>query len=193
MDTSTDAPSGTTGSPPTGPSPQQLQRQQLIAQALKDKVPLASLDPTSGTYDDLDSAAQAFYGAIGAHDPKLEESGVIFSDTDGKFHYSIPSAQHDDAFKMRVPQSATQKLAALFHSHPAGEGQESLLFSPDDVQVANQLKVPSYIYFERDGTMKKYIPGVTKTTMHSVGSQLGARVSKGDLVKQQLIAQALRE
>jgi len=145
----------------------------------------------SGAYDDIDSAANAFYGSIGDYDHKAEQSGAIYSDHDGKYHYSVPMAQADDNFKMRVAQNENAKLAAIFHTHP--DASQSMLFSPQDVQVAQQLKVPSYIHFEHDGSLKKYIPGVTPVTRESVGSSLGAKVSKGELVKQILIAAALKE
>lgn len=186
-------PIGTTDSPSAEPSPAMLQRQQLLAQALKDKVPLAALDPTSGTYDDLDSAAQAFYAGIGPHDIKSEEAGLLYSDADGKYHYSIPTAQQDDSFRLRAQQSAAQKLAGIFHTHP-GADRDGQVFSPNDVAAANQLKVPSYIYFENAHDLRKFVPGVSKTHPMTIAGRIGERVADGDPVaKQQLIAQALRE
>lgn len=171
----------------------QLQRQQLLAQALKDKVPLAAQDPTSGTYDDLDSAAQAFYSGIGPHDPKSEEAGVLYSDADGKYHYSIPTAQQDDSFKLRAQQSAIQKLAGIFHTHP-GADRDGQVFSPNDLAAANQLKVPSYVYFENAHDLRKFVPGVTKTHPMTIAGRIGEKVADGDPVaKQQLIAEALKQ
>lgn len=181
-------PLGTPDSPPPDPSPALLQRQQLLAQALKDKVPLAAADPTSATYGDLDSAARGFYDHIGDYDHKAEEAGVLYADADGKYHYSIPTAQKDDGFKLR----AAGKMAGIFHTHP-GNDQDAGYFSPGDVDTANQLKVPSYIYFEGAKDMRKFVPGTTKTHSELIAGQR-LNVAKGDpLTKQQLIADALRQ
>jgi hypothetical protein len=138
-----------------------LARQQLLAQALKDRIPLAAADPTSDSYADLDSTAHGFRGRL---EPSTsEQAGVMFVGKDGKYSYSIPTTQkHRDSFALRMQNSEGSKLAGLFHTHPGPE-DDAQVFSPDDLAVANKLKVPSYVMFQKTGEIRKYVPGVTKT------------------------------
>jgi proteasome lid subunit RPN8/RPN11 len=188
MSTSTEDLPGTTDSLPPDPS---LLRQKLIAQSLKDKIPAATLDPTSGAYDNLDSAAEEFYKNLGEHDPKTENAGVLYVDSSGKYRMSIPTVQHDEGFKLRIPATPEEKLAGIFHTHP-GTDQTAQWFSPNDIDVAGQLKVPSYVYFENNHEMRKYVPGVTKTEMHNIDYKRQT-VSRGDLIEQKALVAALRD
>lgn len=157
----------------------EVMRQQLIDAAGKDKMPVAALDPTSPWLPDLDSAvAEAIKrsGKIAEH----EQSGIVVKGPGG-FAYSIPltSARHDD-FALRARLTQGQSLAAIWHSHPGTDNLASY-FSPHDLSMADQLKIPSYIRFNSDGAIRSYTPG--KTKLQLVGSRMDAqRLTRGDPV-----------
>lgn len=158
-------------------------RAQLIAAALKEKMPAAALDPTSPWLPDLDSAVHEAIKRSGAIADN-EQSGIIYKNTDGQFAYSIPltSARQDDfALRAQIPQG--QALAAIWHSHP---GKDSLAgyFSPHDIEMATKLNVPSYIRFNSDGSIRSFTPGKTKLSSVKTGSGAfdSVRTTRGDAV-----------
>lgn len=155
-------------------------REQLIAAAAKDKLPIAHLDPTSPWLPDLDSAVNEAIKRSGKT-AENEQSGIIVRGPDG-YAYSIPltSARHDD-FALRAQLAKGQSLAALWHSHPGNDNLAGY-FSPHDLAMADQLKVPSYIRFNSDGSIRSYTPG--KTKLQSVNTGTGRfdtqKVARGD-------------
>lgn len=179
----------------------ELLRQQLIAATLKDSKPMAALDPTGTGYDDLDSAAHGFAGRLGDRNKNLESAGVLFTGKDGKYKYSIPTTQHQrDGFALRMQQTDDSKLGGIFHTHP-GTDADGQVFSPNDIRVADKLKVPSYVMFEKTGQIRKYVPGVTKTKRVYIPGSLDEDYSAdGDPVpappdpaKQAALVDALRQ
>lgn len=159
-------------------SPEQI-RAQLLAANGKQKIPAAHADPTSPEFDSLDAAAHAFSKAIGGG-AEAEQAGVLYSTPKGKFVYSIPTTQHEqDGFSLRAMLANGNKLAGIVHSHP-GEDEFGQVFSPKDIDVASQLKVPSYVLFMKDGAVRKYVHGQTPTSkMAMPGSAFSQKVSRG--------------
>lgn len=159
-------------------------RQQLIEAAAKSKTPVAALDPTAQWLPDLDSAVNEAIKRSGQTVADAEQSGVIYKNTDGHYAFSIPltSARHDD-FALRAQVGKGQELAAIWHSHP-GKDTIAGYFSPNDISMADQLKIPSYIRFNSDGTVRSYTPGKTKLqTINTGGGKLSTmRVARGDSV-----------
>lgn len=160
-------------------SPDDL-RAQLIAAAQAAKVPLAAPDPTMQPVGSLDAAAYAFKNQI---DPKnhTEQAGVFYG-TPAGYQPSIPVTQREhDHFALRAAIPKGDTLGAIFHNHP-GDDDRAGFFSPDDIQTATQLKVPSYIMFQ-DGSLRKFVPGTTKThNMRFPGDRFDTRVADGDPV-----------
>lgn len=157
-------------------------RAQLIAAALKEKMPQAALDPTSPWLPDLDSAVNEAIKRSGAI-ANNEQSGVVFKNADGHFAYSIPltSARQDDfALRAQIPEGMS--LAGIWHSHP-GNDELAGFFSPADLDMADKLNVPSYIRFNKDGAIRSYTPGKTKTLRRSLyDPATTSRVTRGDVV-----------
>jgi hypothetical protein len=151
-----------------------------MAAALKEKIPLAVLDPTCQWTDSKDQAAVTALGNAAQASTSRETGGAIFQNAQGEYCYSIPvGANSANHFQLRAQSTPAQKVVGIYHTHP-DVGSEGGSFSPDDVNVANQLKLPSYIRALKDGTVKRYEPGVTKT--QSVGT-FGSK-SAGTLVPQ---------
>lgn len=157
-------------------------RAQLIAALKGSKVPRASLDPTSPTFESIDDAAHGAFSRL--EKSALEQAGIIYRNQAGKFQYSIPTSQGQrDGFALSAPTSKDAQIAAIFHTHP---GDDSLagVFSPNDVQVAKQLKVPSYIQFLKDSSVRSFTPGSTATRSMSLpGTRSSVTVADGDPVK----------
>lgn len=133
------------------------------------------LDPSSAAYKSPDEAA---HGLAGAFDPKLnaEQAAIIMRCSDGSHKYSTiaPQLEHDNfALSAQIPQGCA--ISGIVHTH-LGDDHDGQMFSPHDVAVANQLKVPSYIHFVSSGSMRKYVPGQTATSNYGQWQQ----VAKGD-------------
>ncbi len=165
-------------------TPEEELRQRLIAESLREKVPLAVLDPTCKWTTSKDQAAvEALNRAMaGTH----EVGGAIFQNEKGEYCYSIPVGNaRSRNFKLRAQSSPQQKLASIYHVHPPeGAEEESQYFSPDDIRTANQLKMASYIKVLRDGAIKKYEPGITRTKKLAHRGP-GALYSEGELIRSQ--------
>jgi hypothetical protein len=97
-----------------------------------------------------------------------EQAAVIFKRPDGSHVYSTvaPQVTHD-TFALRAQMPKGYTLSGIVHSHPGTDG-DAYKFSPNDLDVANKLGVPSYIRFLGNNQMRKYVPGSTKT--QTVGS-----------------------
>lgn len=164
-------------------TPEEELRQKLMAEALRQKVPLAVLDPTCKWTTDKDQTAVSALNNIAA--TNREEGGAIFQNEKGEYCYSIPvGSGQAGKFTLRARSTPEQKLVGIYHTHPEGglDGQDQN-FSSDDVEMADQLKMASYIKALKDGTIKKYEPGVTPTKRFKGGGRLAQKVSDGNLIE----------
>jgi proteasome lid subunit RPN8/RPN11 len=140
-------------------------------------------------YSSADEAAVAALNKI--LENKYELGGVI-SQAGDRFYASDPMGDKKSAtFTARVMIPKGEKPVGLYHSHPGAEGEQADLFSADDVDVANRMKMLSYIKILNSGDVKKYEPGRTKTRPLSRSDR--RTVSDGDLLKQEVLAKALQE
>jgi hypothetical protein len=146
------------------------------------EIPIAALDPDVGWHPDADSAA--LRAAKGVN-KGAESAGVLYQNkADSQFSASNLVGQGErDAFALRAKVQPGHALAGIFHNHP-GDDNNGQVFSPRDIQIAEQLKVPSYVYFEKTGQIRKYVPG--KTATRSIPDPLSPRdrikVADGDPV-----------
>ena len=149
-----------------------------------------TLDPNSPIFQTPDGAAAAV-SKMFAHLPG-EQSAACILRPDGTYGYSTISPQQGETnFQMRVALPKDHKLACIVHSHP-GNDQDGQYFSPDDINVANQLKVPSFIRFNRDDTIRRFTPGVTKTTSIPMsGHPFGVKAAVGDQIAQEPTASSV--
>ena len=136
------------------------------------------IDPDSPTYDSIDEAAHGFTDKLGKGGK--EHAGVLVQTPEGKYQYSTIIEGDRDSFQLAIKIPKGCKLAGIMHSHP-GDDEISQVFSPGDVTTANQLKVPSYVLFSKDNSVRKYVPGVTQTRdMQLVGLHSSQKVAQGD-------------
>lgn len=140
------------------------ERASLIAQVNTGKMPVTQLDPDAQWDSSVDSSAQKALLALPSS--SYEQAGVIYGNQDGKYAYSLPVTQHDrDNFALKTKLS---------------DDEFGQVFSPRDIQVAEQLKVPSYVLFLKDHSIRKYVPGETPTHLIRLpGSMQQLKVSTG--------------
>jgi hypothetical protein len=160
------------------PDPQ-ARRMQLLATAVKQKLPLAVLDPTCQWTTDRD--AQAVEALNKTTDRKNETGGVVFKNDKGEFCYSIPvGGKESGHITFGINPQAGLTVDSLYHTHPTGGGNGDA-FSPDDVQMAKQLKVASYIKNLGNNTIRRYEPGTSSESTRGTNTQ---RTSLGTVVPQ---------
>lgn len=112
-----------------------------------------------------------------------EYGGVVY-ELNGKYFYTTPATVEEASqvrFEIRMLRSA--RLVALYHTHTPGA--QSDLFSQCDIQVATQLRVPSYILVLDKGEIESYTPGTDKV-YHIDSNDLDGGlidVSRGTLIE----------
>jgi hypothetical protein len=143
-------------------------------------IPAASVADDAAWHDSLDTAAHKAFSQSPAMQ-KAEQAGFMVVGPDGKYAFSNSVTQNDhDNFALRAQIAKGHKLAGIYHTHP-GKDTDGQVFSPHDIEVANQLKVPSYVLFLKDGSVRRYTPGKTPTYhMNLFGSN--GTVADGDSV-----------
>lgn len=154
------------------------ERAALISQENAGKLPVTQLDPDAQWDGSLDTVAQK--ALLGLPSGNFEQAGVLYGNADGKYAYSLPVTQHArDSFALKAKMSNGMKMAGIWHIHP-GDDDLGQVFSPRDIQVAEQLKVPSYVLFLKDHSIRKYVPGQTPTQLiKRPGSLEQLKVAKG--------------
>ena len=135
----------------------------------------------------LDSAKDAAIAALNAlpHIKAGEHAGVILKGPDGKYYATAPIMTAQDDFQLHVPIQKGWSMAGIYHNHPGSDGLAQY-FSPGDIQMADKLKVPSYIRFSADNVIRGYMPGQTKLDVrlpNEDGDPMdAARVTRGEQV-----------
>ena len=124
-----------------------------------------------------------------------EVGGVIYRDQGGRHMYSEPQGQKNSrAFSATVTMPKGSKVSGVYHTHP-GVGPEASLaeyFPQHDMDVADQLKVASYIRAMQSGNIRKYMPGVSPTRYKGSGINR-VKVSQGELLQQALAQELMRD
>lgn len=143
-------------------------------------MPIITPDPDSPEFDSQDAAAHALADKFGSHD-NAETAGVLFKTPKGKYVYSTTMPGTGDHFELRAAMPKGHSLAGIVHSHPSDE-PSSQVFSPDDLHIADSLKVPSYVRFLHDSSTRVYTPGKTQLQSMTMPGQakFPVKVAKGD-------------
>jgi proteasome lid subunit RPN8/RPN11 len=145
---------------------------------MADQQPVAKVSPDTQGVDNLDTCANGVLGSLEKYNG--EAAGVIMQGPDGKYYNTDPIDTPHDHFGMRVQLQKGWKIAGIYHTHP-GQDELGQYFSTNDLAVSESLKVPSYIRFQKDGSVRRYTPGQTKTqNMAHAGDRFGMRVARGD-------------
>lgn len=144
-------------------------------------MPVVTPDPDSPEFDTQDAAAHALADRFGSKQNERETAGLLFKTPKGKFVYSTTLPGTGDHFELRGMMPKGHSLAGIVHSHPSDE-PSSQVFSTDDIGIAENLKVPSYVRFLHDSSTRKYVPGQTQTQRMTLPGQakFPVKVSRGD-------------
>lgn len=132
------------------------------------------------TYPTQDAAASA--ALRGISEQKFERGGgILYNKDQNAYAATAPVGQSDGthfAAAVGVPQGWT--LQSTYHTHPSG--QRSTQFSDDDINTAQQLKVPSYILARDDNKVRMFDPASSKIQRDSGGDRFANRFSSGSVV-----------
>lgn len=129
---------------------------------------LATSYPVSGPvageqgFTTVQAAGTAGLQAIVAKTTGVEMAGGIYK-FQGKFYYTNPTTNSNDAhFAIELAFPVGAKLVGLFHTHPNFPNND--MFSPNDIVVANQLDVTSFVGVIAGSSSHiiQYTPGVSK-------------------------------
>lgn len=115
--------------------------------------------PSNECFSTLEEAAVKAL-SVAAQKSSLYEYGGGVYEYKGEFCYTLPVTENDKksvSVSVLKPRGAT--LVALYHTHPASELQDSCQsFSVDDVRVAKEMKVISFVGFMHNQTIRYYDP-----------------------------------
>jgi hypothetical protein len=140
--------------------------------------PKVTLVQNGLSYDSLDEAAHSFLSPFLQH--PQEHAGVILRNPQGKYELSTSAPGDHDNFSIAAQIPKGYSLAAILHNHP-GDDDMGNVFSPNDLAVAKQLKVPSYVGFSKDGSIRRYTAGETQTrSLQMPGERNTVKVADGD-------------
>lgn len=162
-------------------------REELIAAALRAKVPVAALDPECKWVDSREQAAIDAFGNIPTGDK--ESAGAIYQNDKGEFCYSVPVPGGDRSFKFTLGKGdydGRLKFDSIYHTHPDEGNHETGVssdnFSPHDVEVAKKLGKPSFIRVERTGEVKAMDPAAVVVDRFNGGARGQSLSRRDDLV-----------
>jgi proteasome lid subunit RPN8/RPN11 len=113
------------------------------------------------TYPTASAAAVAALRGIDV--TKFERGGgILFNKDQGVYAATEPVGQNDEShFSAAVAVPKGWTLHSTYHTHPSGEN--STMFSGDDISTAQQLKAPSYILARDDNKIRVFDPATSKT------------------------------
>ena len=153
--------------------------------------PKVALDPSCVWQPDLEATALAALLRV-PKGGRSEHAGVLYKDANGNYCYSTSAPGDPDSFNISAAIPEGTSLAGTYHNHPqgaAGDG-DSRMFSPNDVSVAKNLGVPSFIRADRDGGVRSFTPGKTGTSTSRRAGMI-YETSAGDPIAESLATQAI--
>lgn len=138
--------------------------------------------PKESGYKTVDEAIIAAMEQAIPLSKDYEYGGVIYK-YKGAFYFTAPGTSKSNRhvnITARFPKGS--KLLALYHTHPPGD--ESDLFSGNDVTTSQKLKLPYYMGSYADGSIKVFTPGKSETKKRGGRLMLGKeqnQTSEGEL------------
>lgn len=151
-----------------------------------DTMPESQVGEQPAAFRSMDEAAVGALRLAASKSMTLEYGGCLV--TDGEvFYYTNPETSgSSDEFAVACMIPKSLRLAAIYHTHPLGTPIHGI--SPNDLRVAKNLDIPSFVASLDLNNVVKFVPGVTRTRcLNEGGSTCSARVSQGDMVESILI------
>lgn len=123
------------------------------------------MDRTQTGFDTEQEAVMAAFATYKDLDQNIEWSGAVFVYHD-TYYFTLPTTNRkSNKTFIRIEYPANGKIVATFHNHPKAGLNEidyTMLFSPQDVKWADELKIHSYILINKTNVIREYIPGEDK-------------------------------
>jgi hypothetical protein len=134
----------------------------LVAALLASALPVAA-DDKSGSYDtEPDAVVAAFASAVQQSAASGWEYGGLIMRCGASYRFGEPVTSQSRtslSFKAQVARGCT--AVAMYHTHPTVRGKSlpsQSAFSPNDMHVAKQLGLRSYMVHLGDGIIRLYEP-----------------------------------
>lgn len=129
----------------------------------------------------VDAALDEALSAMLAKDSiATKEYATAIIETPAGFIYAPIVQGDDDRFTLKVSLHKTDRIVALLHTHP-GNGDKNHVFSGPDIEMADALNVPSYIYIVETSQVKVYATGKDRVSTLN-GRLVGSKMSPGRVV-----------
>jgi hypothetical protein len=108
--------------------------------------------------------------------------GILYNKEQNVYAATAPVGQSDGShFSAAVGVPQGWQLHSTYHTHPSG--YRSTQFSDDDINMANQLKAPSYVLARDDNKIRVFDPSSTKVQTDTGAGAMGKnKFSYGSLV-----------
>lgn len=154
----------------------------IIAAALISSVAMPDTFLRSPTYSSERAAAIAalsYVAAVAVEDTKPTEYVGVIYELGGKYLFTAPVAgDANQAVVADIKYPAQARLAALYHNHVSGPGNEE--FSSIDIRTARALRVPTYLYVADTREVLRWHPDDTQTIHYRLG--LGNPQTRGQVI-----------
>lgn len=139
--------------------------------------PVATVAKNATGYVSPTDAACAALNSVGdIKSSDDEHAGVVLKGPDGKYYHTGMMPAQEEHFGLTVQAGKGWSLAGIYHTHPYHD-EMSQYFSPNDIDVANQLNVPSFIRFGQENAIRQFIPKKTPTFNASDDGDLAGAVN----------------
>lgn len=141
------------------------------------ELPRAELAPDAPVYATVDAAARAALSQAMPLSRNHEYGGVIL-ESQGLYYFTAPVSNGrtgEIRFTALVPSS--YRIAAIYHTHP-DESEDTLKFSPNDVEQAKSLGARSYIGVLRDRSIRVFDPATMRAYRRP---SPGTIISRGEI------------
>lgn len=132
------------------------------------------------------AAAVAALHVASAHTDCHEYAGAVLEQNSAYMTTALQQGTADEESPMKIWLRPGQHLVAIFHTHPRCNARKTdQYFSVPDVQAADRLNVPSFIWVGYDDTIRMYIPHHTPTEVYTepLDPQGSGVVSLGEIIK----------
>lgn len=135
---------------------------------------------TTVVYPQMETAVQEAFKLIPADAQGEMGGGILFCDNANFKGYVLTEAVgQGDSHKMQMqivaPKDWNCRTVALYHTHP-GTNEAADYFSTKDIEVAEQLNIPSFIRTSLCQCIKAFYPGKTHKARARIGLTKDSRI-----------------
>lgn len=132
-------------------------------------------------YPSIDAAGTAALKESAKKSERIEYGGCLYQIGDKFMHTQPVTNGKRDEFTASCQLESGGQLVGIFHTHPADLNAH---FSVEDIHIANELQVVSYVGALSTNEIIRYIPGRTRTRCpeSNPGCTRRSRISVGEFI-----------